>query len=147
MNCPAPPWVTLWSTADSFTHLGKRFQPQHSDWQLGHALLFVLLTGMAVFGAWLASRYVRHRSGESNSPRALFDQLCRAHRLDWAARRLLSQLARWRGLSTPASLFVEPEHFDTATLDEALRARREELRSLRDKIFGAAWCQTHLRSQ
>ncbi len=137
-------WAYQLAAADSFTHMGQRFQRHHSSWQVSHLLLLLFLILAAVIGAWLLSRYVRRRSGECNCPRALFAQLCHAHGLGWSARRLLSQLAGARGLSDPAQLFVEPQHFGADHVDGVLRPRKTELIVLRDTIFGAEWCKSNL---
>ena len=139
-------WIGHLAAADSFTHLGQRFQRQYSGWQVSHVFMLMFVVVAAVAVGWLVSRYVRQWRGEGNCPRALFAQLCRAHGFGWFARRLLLQLARHQRLTSPAQLFVEPEHFETDRLNDALRARMNELLVLRDKMFGAEWCKTNLQS-
>lgn len=139
-------WLSHLAAADSFTHMGQRFQRHHSDWQLSQLLLLILLIVTSGIGVYLVSQYIHRRSGGGNYARALFAELCRAHRLDWSARRLLAQLASSQRLSSPAQLFLEPQYFEADRLDDAMQKRREELHLLRDKMFGAEWCESNLGS-
>ena len=70
-----------------------------------------------------------------NSPQRLFADLCRAHQLNWSNRRLLKHLAAARGLESPATLFVEPEHFDMTNVPAPLKASAADLRQLRRRLF------------
>lgn len=136
---------TLSAEADSFMHMGQRFQQHARSGRVGSILVLIGLLALVILAAWLLTRYIQYRDGSgSASPRALFAELCRAHRLDWTARRLLSQLARYHQLGSPARLFVELHFFRTDHVTGALRQRRTEIRSLRDKIFGASPCAEEL---
>ena len=77
------------------------------------ALLAVLGTGVWLTLHALAAR--RHHP--CNDGMKLFLELCRAHQLDRASRRLLQRLANAHGLSQPAVLFVEPERYDIVEHD------------------------------
>lgn len=77
----------------------------------------------------------RRRDFDYNRPARLFADLCRAHKLTWSSRRLLKQLAAARDLKHPATLFVEPEHFDTANVPPALKASASQIRKLRRRLF------------
>lgn len=90
-----------------------------------------------VVAVWVSYRLAIHHQKEfwcDNSSR-LFHDLCRAHRLDLANRRLMKKLASERGVDHPADLFVEPEYFDTANLPPALKTSATELRQLRHQLF------------
>jgi hypothetical protein len=84
---------------------------------------------------WMSAIYWRARSRRTiNSPRRLFRELCRAHRLGLKETALLYELAELRGLETPLSLFVEEEHF--AQIEDDLDAKmRREAETLRRKLF------------
>jgi hypothetical protein len=77
----------------------------------------------------------RRRDFRLNSPTRLFGELCRAHHLDRATRRLLKRLAAARGLKSPNVLFVEPDYFDVTNIPAALTVSTVELRRLRHKLF------------
>lgn len=68
------------------------------------------------------------------SDRALFRELCRAHQLDRAATRALSQLVRRAELASSASIFVRPELFGDCAL--AADARHAvALKRLAERLF------------
>jgi hypothetical protein len=96
------------------------------------AFVVVLLAGSLVWQI-LKRRYQREFLYDS-APR-LFGELCHAHHLDRGARRLLKRLASARGLKNMTELFLEPHHFDTATLPSALKSSAGALRQLRHKLF------------
>jgi hypothetical protein len=138
-------WPVPLAAADSFRHMGQRFQRHSFAWQPTELALLVGLVALAALGVWLLSRYLRDRERIGfNNTHALFAELCRAHHLDRSARRLLSQWARSLQLSTPARLFVEPHHFQAEPADDHLRVRKEEVHALRDRIFGGPWCEKNL---
>ena len=94
----------------------------------------------AVILAVIVSRIVARRSKRaylSNSPAKLFRELCAAHGLSLRSRRLLRRLAEFRGVASPAMLFVEPQHFETKNLSAELKASAHELRQLRTQLFDA----------
>src|SRR5882757_5946377 len=70
---------------------------------------------------WQTISRRRRRDFAYDSPPRLFADLCRAHKLTWANRRLLKHLATARGLKCPATLFVEPENFDMTNVPPALK--------------------------
>ena len=84
---------------------------------------------------WQTISRRRRRDFAYDSPPRLFADLCRAHKLNWSNRRLLKHLAAARGLKCPATLFVEPEHFDMTNVPPALKPSAGELRQLRHKLF------------
>jgi hypothetical protein len=101
---------------------------------IGLIVFMAVLTGLArltIFSQW------RQRQRKIFSPRKLFFEICRAHRLSWPERRLLWRLARSQKLEDPASLFLTPECFDISRLTVDVRAHAEELRRLRDRLFAA----------
>jgi hypothetical protein len=100
-----------------------------------------LLLGCAVlFAGFAVAIYRSSRRGESefdvDSDAKLFRDLCRAHHLSSANRRLLRRLASARGVEEPARLFIEPKHFEPAHLPETLQSAADKIRRLRDRLFG-----------
>ena len=96
------------------------------------AFVVVLLAGSL---AWQMLKRRYQREFLYNSPSRLFGELCHAHQLDRAARRLLKRLAVARDLKNATELFVEPNHFDAASLPPALKQSAPALRQLRHKLF------------
>jgi hypothetical protein len=84
---------------------------------------------------WQTFSKRRRRDFDYDRPARLFADLCKAHKLNWSNRRLLKQLAAGRGLKLPATLFVEPEYFDTTNLPAALQPSAKELRKLHHELF------------
>ena len=98
---------------------------------LAAATLLVIATVI-----WQTVSRRRRRDFHYDSPPALFADLCRAHKLSWSNRRLLKQLAAARGLKCQAALFVEPEHFDMTNVPKSLKQHANEVRQLRQTLFG-----------
>ena len=96
------------------------------------AFVVVLLAGSL---AWQMFKRRYQREFLYDSAAKLFGELCHAHRLDRASRRLLKKLAAARGLMNPTELFVEPNYFDAATLPAALKPSAPSLRQLHHKLF------------
>jgi hypothetical protein len=93
----------------------------------------LLLLGFAV---WSFTRwYSRRESRPLNSPKVLFRELCRAHQLGHADRKLLREIADWHGMADPVQLFLEPQHFQSADMREAL-ACEYEADQLHHRLFG-----------
>jgi hypothetical protein len=84
---------------------------------------------------WQTISRRRHRDFHYDSPPRLFADLCRAHKLNWSNRRLLKHLATARGLKSPATLFVEPEYFDTTNVPLAMKESTNALKQLQRKFF------------
>jgi hypothetical protein len=101
---------------------------------------WLLLGCVVLFAGFAAAIYRSSRQGkcefEADSQVKLFRDLCRAHRLSSRNRRLLRRLASARGVAEPARLFIEPKHFEVAQLPETLRASAEQIRRLRNRLFG-----------
>ena len=84
---------------------------------------------------WRSISRRRRRDFDYNRPARLFADLCRAHKLNWSSRRLLKHLAAARDLKYPATLFVEPQHFDVTNVPPALKGSATEIRQLRRRLF------------
>ena len=70
-----------------------------------------------------------------DSPPELFRELCRVHRLNWSSRRLLKRLAADWQMPIAASVFVEPERFNTARLPAEWEQRTEQVERIRSQLF------------
>jgi hypothetical protein len=92
-----------------------------------------LLVLMAV--TFFVQAYLRRRNA---SPRGLFLELCRAHRLRWPQRRLLWQLAESQKLADPATVFLDPACFEVGRLTVEIRPHAMELRQLCERLFADA---------
>jgi hypothetical protein len=91
-------------------NLGTGFRGQHHQPTLVELLVYLLAGATAIALTWLAVRlYVRAQQRYQKQPRWLFQRLCRAHRLRWAERRLLWQVALEQYPENPIQLFLEPE--------------------------------------
>lgn len=102
-----------------------------SDW-----LLLMSIVAIIGFAIWLLLRRASllQRLWQ-HSPRRLFGQLCRAHRLDWTQRRLLRRLAKSQGMDQAARLFLEPDRFSSAAAMPELQPLRDRIENLRRKLF------------
>jgi len=132
-------YLSLLAAQDSHRVWG-RFDHQRPGFGTDHLLTILAAIALVVAGAIVWYRSSRrppiHFSCDSSA--RLFRELCRAHGLSSASRRLLKRLAAARNIATPALLFVDPQHFDAKTLPTAIRASETELGRLHDRLFGAA---------
>lgn len=90
----------------------------------------LLLVSVAA-SAWRRGRKRRTRS----QPGVLFRELCHAHQLSSADRRLLRQLASHRQLTMAAEIFLRPECFDHPLPSRRLTLAQPRLASLRSHLF------------
>ena len=95
--------------------------------------ILALLIGATVVAYWSSQRGKSDYDTDSHT--SLFRELCRAHQLSFASRRLLKRLAAARGITEPARLFLEPNHFEAAHLPDDLQYRAREISRLRDRLF------------
>lgn len=100
--------------------------------------LIVFLFVVIIAGVWIAlfvwDRMRRTTVIQPKSVRNLFEQLCQAHRLDAHDTSLLTEGAKQCGLTSPAMLFVQPDHLARLSVDGRNAAG---YRQLRERLFGA----------
>lgn len=101
-----------------------------------------LTTALLVFclffvTVWGVARMFGSSDGQSitNSRRALFNELCRAHRLSRRDWWLLTRLARHHGLSDPTLIFLEPSWLDSARRLAAWQRHAPRLHDLQRTLF------------
>jgi hypothetical protein len=129
--------LLLADRANVFRDMGSGFREKRESFNPSDLLwwLFVAAAVIAVFVvvASILAKQDKHRL--FNSPRALFNALCKAHNLDRGSRMLLKQLAQAQQLTVPARMFLEPDRFDPALLGPELRHYRDTVIQLRNKLF------------
>ncbi|HEX4414163.1 MAG TPA: hypothetical protein VH107_11085 [Lacipirellulaceae bacterium] len=103
------------------------------QWMLIFGVTAILLAIIALVQAVRARR--ARREFWHDSPKRLFQDLCRAHRLRPANRRLLKKIAAARGVEYASELFVEPRHFEEADLPATLAESTRDVRQLRHALF------------
>jgi hypothetical protein len=126
-------WILLLAVSSGGQNVWGRFDHERPTYDVGQILL--VLAGVVVVAAiGLVLLRIRGRF-RTNSTRALFRELCRAHGLSQSSRRLLKRLAAARGLSNAAELFVEPRHLELDDLPPGLQAAGKRLQILRERLF------------
>jgi len=101
------------------------------------AAAMCLLLASVIVGGWVASRLFKVRERRKmNCPRTLFRDLCRAHGLSSSERNLLLRLASKQSPYNPAGIFLEPQNFDVDHLPPAAAADVDEVKRLRERLFG-----------
>ncbi|MFV1964785.1 MAG: hypothetical protein ACC628_05140 [Pirellulaceae bacterium] len=122
-----------------FVHMGRHFQRGGSTLETEDLLVLFGVLCVLVVVVWLFSRYLAlHEKQGRNSPRRIFRELCRAHRLGWADRQLMRQLARWHRLPSPSLLFLDAPRFEVRALGPAFARRARQLTAIRERLFGDA---------
>jgi hypothetical protein len=130
-------WFCLLAARPDSARVWGRFDHQRptfgsTGWMIVAGLV-ALLAAVALLSNWLSKR--RQRDFWYDSSSRLFRDLCRAHRLNLANRRLMQKLASARGVDNAAALFVEPNYFDFKSLPETLKSSDGELLHLRHELF------------
>ena len=114
--------------------------------QGGGLITWLILLGLAIavicVTTPLASRWVNHLRRQSRI--LLFIGLCQTHGLGMRDWWLLWRVARMKGLSEPARLFIEADWLDPARLPGSLKPRAADVMHLRQRIIarGKATGQT-----
>ena len=123
-----------------FRDMGSGFREKRETFDPTDLLwwIFVAVLVIAAFSIVATILARRDKSRLFNSPRALFNALCRAHGLDRTSRALLKQLAVCQRLTPPARLFLEPDYFDPASLPDELQGHRDAYLALRKRLFAVA---------
>lgn len=109
--------------------LGTRFSGEHLQVQTEDIVGLLLLVAALVGGFWLlkwAAKW-QETSPREPSPKRLFAELTRAHRLSLGQRKMCREVAVEIGAKTPSEMFVRTEGRD------ALRARDA---GLAETLFG-----------
>jgi hypothetical protein len=106
----------------------------------GGTRLGMLAAGLAV-GVLVAWNYSRRRTRRAtdaspHQPQKLFRELCQAHGLSAAQRRLLEWLVADRELMLPALVFLDPILLESAIGHGESPGVRKRLTELRTKFFG-----------
>jgi hypothetical protein len=131
-------WRPGWELIASNTRpIWGRFDHERPEFDNADLWTLVSMAALLIAVAVVAYRSSQRRKQEftHDSPRQLFRELCRAHRLPLASRRLLKRLAAARHVADPAMLFVNSGHFETANLPENLNPSADEIRKLHERLF------------
>jgi hypothetical protein len=95
-------------------------------WGLAGTVLLIALMRFVL--PWLVEHW-------RNSRRRLFGNLCRAHHIPLAQRRLLKRIASEIGLAHPVMIFLEPDKFRAAIMQPEWDRHRRELRTMEEELF------------
>ncbi len=119
---------------DRFKDMGRNFRGE--DAAVSSADLWALAAAVTLVVAAVLVLYLsldrRDRQRKRNSPRGLFEELCKAHELSRAERKLLESIAAARRLADPGQLFVRPELLEGLPGEPT----SAEQRALAAKLFG-----------
>jgi len=137
MNDLALRTILLADRSEIFRDMGSGFREKRESFQPSD-LLWWLLAAALIAAAFISlaaflGRQDKHRL--FNSPRALFNSLCKAHKLDRSSRNLLKQLAQAQEMAIPARLFLEPERFEPAQVPADLKAYLPQFSQLKSRLF------------
>ncbi len=95
------------------TDIRTRYQGQ-SVGDDGSAMGLVLGAAAAIVVVGLVFRFVLFKPRVENTPIGLLNELCVAHGVSNAGRRLMSEIALAAELPQPATLFLGQAHFESA---------------------------------
>ncbi|MDX1945613.1 MAG: hypothetical protein SFU86_09395 [Pirellulaceae bacterium] len=119
-----------------FLHLGDHFRAGGSNFSAASLATVAFVAAVIALAIWIASR--RLETGErrkTNSAGRLMHELCQAHRLTHAQRRLLGRVARQAKLVEPALVFVDRTSIDAAIAKADVPRAKRELELLRKILF------------
>ncbi len=134
---PLPVLLLAERSSSIFRDMGSGFREKRESFDPTDLLwwAFVAVLVLAAFGVLARILANQDKRRLFNSPRALFNALCKAHGLDRASKTLLKQLARSQQLTVPARLFLEPDRFQPGMLSAELRPQRAAVAALRQRLF------------
>ena len=99
-------------------------------------LILAAVAGLAAL-AWGASRLFRRRQARRQAtPKWLFDELCKAHRVESSDRRLLWAAAIEQHPENPSLLFIEPDSLRPHKLKFRRRVEIDRLAAVAGRIYG-----------
>jgi hypothetical protein len=126
------------ATREEMHRVWGRFDHQRPGISTNLLAIFVIAVVVVIIAAvvWRELKRRAARTFRADSSAKLFRELCAAHGIKRSSRRLLKQLAEARGVSDPATLFVEPRYFEAQSLPRELKASAKELRLLDETLFG-----------
>jgi hypothetical protein len=129
-------WVLL-ASREEMHRVWGRFDHERPGISANQLVIAVAAIGLAVVAGfvWRVIKRRASRTFSSDSSSKLFHELCAAHGIRRTSRRLLKQLADARGVTDPATLFVEPRYFDVQNLPSELRSSAKELQLLGETLF------------
>jgi hypothetical protein len=128
--------LLLLADRNIYRDLGSGFRAKRETFQYSDLIAWIIVATLVIAALIFLARVIARREKQIfSSPRALFRELCKAHNLDLANRRLLRRIARAAGLRQPARLFLEPQRFEPTTLPQALRSQWPAIEALRAKLF------------
>lgn len=129
--------LMLFADATKTRQVMQAFRSAKHDESMNNAWLSLMLVAAGLATVVAVYIFVRDswQKRMSLSPRGLFNELCRAHRLKWSQRRLLWRLAKSQNLPNPAALFLTPDCFTIGRLTAEIRPHAEELHKLSERIF------------
>ncbi len=128
--------LVLLAEKGRFSDMGRQFRTASESSNYLHLLiLFAVLVGLGL-AIWLAMQILQRKNRKHyHSPRALFGELCQTHDLSRAEQQLLRRLASTHALEQPARLFLEPQRFDPISAGDLSADDRQQIVSLRSKLF------------
>lgn len=113
-------------------------QPRPGDWSFGWGTVGLIAAAAAgiVLVIWCVKAWLRYREQRTtHSPWLLFQELCAAHGLTYAERRIAKQLAKELRLAQPGVLFVESAWWESDRLPRSLTSQLVTLEKLRKRLF------------
>jgi hypothetical protein len=130
--------LTLLAAREELHRVWGRFDHEQPGINPNHLIFIAAVILMAIVAGviWRTVKRRAARTFASDSTGKLFRELCAAHGIGRAGRRLLKELAAASGDVDPATLFVEPRYFEAQNLPRALKASAKELRLLDETLFG-----------
>ncbi len=123
-----------------FKGLGSEFRGRNArlGWQDGAIVLGIIaVVAVAVFAL---SKYLQkqERGERIFHPWKLFNELCRAHNIDFKGRLALRQLAKSLELDHPVKLFLDQTILDRGVKLPAMAKCRERLEQIQLRLFDNA---------
>lgn len=122
------------ASRSAWQQMGNRFSGDHAKVNVSEVTGLLLMAVGAILLIWFLDRITKWQEARSGAPnpKRLFKELCQAHRLTRADRRLLTHLAEAAEIESPADLFLRPDLFAS----NALPKEKGEIKRLAKQLFG-----------
>jgi hypothetical protein len=127
-------WALLAGTVEQLSAAARYMSRPSTSRENLIFILFAMVIAIIWAMLFFWDRFRKLQEPAQEVVKSLFDELCEAHRLSQQDAALLVDAAQECRLSSPAILFVQPEHL--ALLSGEQRPKGGVYGQLREKLFG-----------
>jgi len=124
---------------ERYRSMGQRFRAGGSSTSnlYGWLISFAIMGGAVALILGLYWIWKVYQQKLAHSPGRLFHELCNAHRLNVADRKLLQQMASQAELVPATNIFIDPAQFQAVSHHPEFAAVQNQTTALQQTLFGS----------